>query len=387
MTQIAHASEIRRDASVRFTALRRQHSALEEELRAAFERVLRSGNFVLGEEVERFEAEFARYCEASYCVGVSSGTEALALALRASGIGPGDEVIVPAHTFIASALAVAHVGAAPVLCDVEDDTGLIDAEAARAMVGSRTAAIVPVHLYGQPCDMATIEALARRHGLLVLEDAAHAHGARYRGRRVGSLGTAAAFSFYPGKNLGALGDGGAICTNDAMLATRLRRLRNVGQRRKGEHVDLGYNARLDELQAAMLRAKLVHLDDWNAARRESAGHYRELLSEVVRTLEERSDRDCVFHVYPVRLRARDEVAAALKRHGIETGVHYTPAVHQHAAWSVNSLAVGDVPRAEEWSAEELSLPMHPDLDIEEIGRVADAVDAAISSHRFVLGRC
>jgi dTDP-4-amino-4,6-dideoxygalactose transaminase len=379
MTQIMGAPRLREaEGGVSLIALDRQHAVIEDELRGAFARVLRSSGFILGEEVERFELDFARYCEAEHCVGVSSGTDALALALRASGIGPGDEVIVPAHTFIASALAVAHVGAVPVLCDVEEQTGLIDADAARAMVGPRTAAIMPVHLYGQPCDMGAIDALARRHGLLVLEDAAHAHGARYRGRRVGSLGAAGAFSFYPGKNLGALGDGGAVCTNDAALAARLRRLRNLGQRRKGEHAELGFNARLDAVQAAMLRVKLVHLDAWNAARRAHASNYRELLPQAVRVLAEHTDSVCVFHLFPVRVAKRDTLAAALKLQGIETAIHYHPAVHRHPAWAAHALVCGDVPRANAWASEELSLPMHPYLDVDEIVRVADAVDSALA---------
>ena len=217
-----------RDDRVRFVALDRQHAPIEDELNRAFARLLGSSAFTLGVELEQFEADFAQYSEVEHCVGVASGTAALALTLRAHGIGPGDEVIVPAHTFIASALAVAHAGATPVLCEVDDATGLIDPDAARAAIGRRTAAIVAVHLYGQACDMDSIQALASSQNLLVLEDAAQAHGARYRGRRAGSLGGAAAFSFYPSKNLGALGDGGAVCTNDAALAARVRRLRNLG---------------------------------------------------------------------------------------------------------------------------------------------------------------
>ena len=262
---MATAVSVQRDAdNVRFVALDRQHDPIKRDLQAAFDRLLGSSAFTLGAELERFEAEFADYCDVGHCVGVSSGTAALSLMFRAHGIGPGDEVIVPGHTFIASALAVAHVGATPVLCDVDEGTGLIDPDAARAAVGPRTAAVLAVHLYGQACDMAAIEAFAKPRGLLVFEDAAQAHGARYQGRRVGSLGTASAFSFYPTKNLGALGDGGAVCTEDDVIAARIRRLRNLGQRAKGEHVELGYNERLDGLQAALLRVKLQHLDEWNA---------------------------------------------------------------------------------------------------------------------------
>jgi dTDP-3-amino-3,4,6-trideoxy-alpha-D-glucose transaminase len=364
---------------VPFSPLDRQHLALESELAAAFLRLLRSSAFVLGEEVEAFEAEFAAYCEAPHCVGVSSGTAALALALRASGIGRGDEVIVPAHTFIASALAVAHAGAVPVLCDVDEASGLIDPQAARSLVGPRTAAIIGVHLYGQAFDVAAIEAIARPTGLLIFEDAAQAHGARYRGRPVGSHADAAAFSFYPSKNLGALGDGGAVCTSNPEIADRLRRLRNLGQRAKGHHVELGYNARLDGLQAAALRVKLPHVDAWNQARRAHAARYKELLPDALRTLGERPESPCVYHLFPIRLAGRDELAAALRGRGIDTGIHYSPAVHAHHAWTGHPMRHGDVARASAWAAEELSLPMHPDLEIAEIEYVADSVCAELSS--------
>jgi len=372
------ATATRPRAGVRFVALERLHSQIEEELTGAFARLLRSSAFTLGAEVEEFEARFAGYCGAEHCVGVSSGTAALTLMLRAYEIGPGDEVIVPAHTFMASALAVAHVGATPVLCDVDDGTGLIDPEAARAAITTRTAAILPVHLYGQACDMDAIDAVARAHGLLVLEDAAQAVGATYRTRRVGSLGAAAGFSFYPGKNLGALGDGGAICTDDQLIAERLRRLRNLGQRAKGEHVELGYNERLDGLQAALLTVKLRYLDRWTAARRERAAAYRDLLGSTITLLEERPESPCVYHLFPTRFEQRDEVAEVLSSHGIETGVHYSQAVHQHVAWTGHPLRHGTLPVAEAWAAQELSLPMHPNLTPPEIERVADALDAAQS---------
>jgi dTDP-4-amino-4,6-dideoxygalactose transaminase len=367
------------DSVVRFVALDRQHAQIEHELKAAFNAVLGSSAFTLGAELEQFEAEFARYCQTAYCVGVASGTAALSLMMQAYGIGPGDEVIVPAHTFIASALAVAHVGATPVLCDVREGTGLIDPDAARAAVGPRTAAVLAVHLYGQTCEMDAIHEFARPRGLAVFEDAAQAHGARYDGRRAGSLGSAAAFSFYPSKNLGALGDGGAVCTNDDLLATRLRRLRNLGQRAKGEHVELGFNERLDGLQAALLRVKLQHLDGWNEARQAHAARYRELLSGQVALVEETPQSPSIHHLFPARFTDRDRVAAVLMDHGIECGIHYTPAVHGHAAWKDYPVIHGDLPVAEAWAAEELSLPMHPDLEPSEIERVADAVRVAIAA--------
>lgn len=361
----------------RFMALERQHKPLEQELSAAFTRVLGSSAFILGEEVEAFEADFAKYCGTSCCVGVASGTAALSLALQAARIGPGDEVIVPAHTYIASALAIAHVGATPVLCEVEAGTGLIDVDAARAAVGPRTAGVVAVHLYGQACDIEGIKKFADPAGLFVLEDAAQAHGAKWDGRPTGSMGSAGAFSFYPSKNLGALGDGGAVCTNDADLAERVRELRNLGQRGKGNHVEIGANERLDGLQAAFLRAKLPHLDGWNNARREAAQLYRAGLTDRVDLLEEKPQSPCIYHLFPIRTEGRDELAASLNQLGVDTGIHYHPAVHRHAAWTGHDIRFGEVPNAEAWAAQELSLPMHPDLTREEIERVIAVVNASV----------
>ncbi len=341
--------------------------------------MLDTSAFTLGTEVEQFEAEFAHYCGVRHCVGVASGTAALALAIRAAGIGNGDEVIVPAHTFIASALGAVHAGATPVLVDVDEGTGLIDPAAARAAIGPRTAAIVAVHLYGQVCEMSPLREIAQPHGLLLLEDAAQAHGARYRGQRAGSLGGAAAFSFYPSKNLGALGDGGAICTNDDVLAARVRQLRNLGQRAKGEHLEVGFNERLDGLQAALLRVKLPHLDMWNQARRANAQLYRELLSPDIRLVEERPESPSVYHLLPARFEDRDAVAAALRAEGIETGIHYAPAMPRHPAMRDCTVLKDAAPVAEAWAAEELSLPMHPDLTTDEIEHVADAVYTALSN--------
>jgi dTDP-4-amino-4,6-dideoxygalactose transaminase len=360
-----------------FVALERQHTQLQQELTEAFTRVLETNAFTLGAEVDQFEHEFAEYCGVEHCVGVASGTAALTLALKAAGIGSGDEVIVPAHTFIASALAVTLTGATPVLCDVDAETALIDPDAARAMIGPRTAGIIAVHLYGQACDMGALEAIARPAGLFLLEDAAQAHGATYKGRRTGSLGSAAAFSFYPSKNLGALGDGGAVCTNDAALAERVRQLRNIGQRQKGDHVVLGENQRLDGLQAALLRVKLPHLDGWNLARRQAAERYRAGLPAEVRALQERPESPCVFHLFPVRVPDRGAFAAALSDRGIDTGIHYHPAVHEHPAWVGRDIRTGDVRRAVAWAAEEISLPVHPYISAEEIDRVLAAVTETV----------
>ena len=366
---------------VPFVGLSRQHGSLAGELRAAYDQVVAADGFILGREVAAFEREFATYSGASDCVGVASGTAALTLALIAAGIGPGDEVIVPGHSFIASALSVLHAGATPVFCDVERDTGLLDCESAASVITVRTAAIVAVHLYGQACDMNPINALAKRHGLFVLEDAAQAHGATYYGRRVGSLGDAAAFSFYPSKNLGALGDGGAICTSDATLAARARELRDLGQRAKGEHVTVGFNERLDGLQAAFLRVKLSHLDRWNAARRRNAQRLRDGIPDDLVLLTERASTPCVYHLFPVRHQQRDSMCKLLRAAGIHVAVHYRQAAHQHPALAdlPRPTLRLELPESEAWAAEELSLPMFAELREAELQRVAFACQAACAS--------
>jgi dTDP-4-amino-4,6-dideoxygalactose transaminase len=362
----------RRGEVVPFIAVNRQHGRIETELNEAFSRRLASSAFALDREVERFEAEFAEYCEATHCVGVASGTAALALTLSACGIGPGDEVVVPAHAFETAALAVLQAGASPVLCDVDDGTGLIDANAARAAIGPRTAAIVAVHLYGQVRDMGGFDDAARSHGLIVLEDASHATGARYRGRRAGSIGAAAAFSFQA-KNLGALGDGGAICTSDSLLAMRLRRLRESSRRDDAAARDY----RLDGLQAALLRVKLSRMDEWADARRAHAARYRTLLSPEVRLVQERRHSPSVHHLFPARFENRDSVAATLRAHHVGTAVHYSPTLRHHPGLRDVGEGHGEFPVAEAWATEELSLPMHPDLQAHEIERVVGAVHAAI----------
>jgi dTDP-4-amino-4,6-dideoxygalactose transaminase len=363
---------------VPFVDLHRHHAPLAAELQAAFERVLDCNGFILGVEVERFEAEFADFCEVRHCVGLASGTAALTLALLAAEIGEGDEVIVPAHTYIASALGVLHAGATPVFCDVEEETGLIDVDSAAQLTNERTAAILPVHLYGQPCEMERVNAFAKRHGLLVLEDAAQAHGARYLGRRAGGLGDVSAFSFYPSKNLGALGDGGAICTDDEEIATRARRLRDLGQRRKGEHLEAGFNERLDGLQAAFLRVKLQALEAGNARRRGLAASYRELLPQTCRPLEERPGRECVYHLFPVRLDRRDVVRDQLARLGVATGIHYWPAAHRQPPLLSLPSSSAELATAVRWSERELSLPMFPELTDRELETVGEALGQAMA---------
>jgi dTDP-4-amino-4,6-dideoxygalactose transaminase len=357
-------------APIPFLDLARQHAELRDELIGAFDRVTASSAFILGEEVERFEEEFARYCGVEHCVGMASGTAALTIALLAAGIGPGDEVIVPAHTFVASALAVLHAGAVPVLCDVDDGTGLIDVASAEAATSERTAAIVPVHLYGQLCDMEAVAKLADRHGLMVLEDAAQAHGARAGGRAAGSFGAAAAFSFYPSKNLGAIGDAGAITTDDGELAARARSLRDLGQRERGVHVDAGFNERLDGLQAAVLRLKLTRLDEWNVQRRQRAASYAAALGGSVRLLDVRDPDGCVHHLFPVRVREREGLQRSLAAARIETGVHYPRPLQAQPALQGRCIVSGELAAAEAWAAEELSLPLYPGLSEADIERVS-----------------
>ena len=360
---------------VPFVALDRQHAPLRAELNAAFERVVDASGYILGAEVEAFEREFAAYCGAEHCVGVASGTAALVLAFQAAGIGPGDEVIVPAHTFIASALGVLHAGATPVFCEVEEGTGLIDPASAEEHVSERTAAVLAVHLYGQVCDMDALAALAERRGIALFEDAAQAHGATWRGRRAGTFGRAAAFSFYPSKNLGALGDGGAICTSDPELAERARALRHLGQLVKGHHELTGWNERLDGLQAALLRVKLPHLDGWNEARRRHAERLRAGLPGSLTLLEEKPESPCVYHLFPVRTPEREALAEALKAAGVDSGVHYSPACHMQPPFVPQSGA-DPFPLASAWAATELSLPMFEHLTDAEVDRVAEACSGA-----------
>lgn len=362
-----------RPTSVPFMDLARQHAPLAAELHQAFDRVLGASAFILGDEVARFEADFAASCGVRRCVGIASGTAALTIMLQAVGIRHGDEVIVPAHTFVATALAVIHAGATPVCADVESGTGLLDPRAAAAMIGPRTAAILPVHLYGQVCAMDELGSLAERHGLALFEDAAQAHGATYRGRCAGALARAGAFSFYPSKNLGALGDGGAICTDDDELADRARRLRDLGRSDGADHRVVGYNERLDGLQAALLQVKLRHLETWNEARRELATRYRALLQGSVELLEEKPESPCVYHLFPVRVDDRDGLARALAERGIGTGIHYPIALPDQAV--LPKLRGAEAHVARDWAKRELSLPMFPELT----GRETDSVSAEIKT--------
>jgi dTDP-4-amino-4,6-dideoxygalactose transaminase len=369
-------SEIRGGA-VPFVDLEPMHAEVRDEVAAAMAATVERGDFILGSEVGLFERAFADYCGVKHAIGVGSGTAALQIATLALGIDRGSEVIVPAHTYIASALGPLHAGAVPVFCEVDERTGLIDPDAAAAKIDERTAAIVAVHLYGQVCDPAPLRALADARGIALIEDAAQAHGASFGGRRAGSIGDVACFSFYPSKNLGAFGDGGMVTTDDDAVADLARRWRNLGQLGKGDHDVPGMNERLDTLQAAVLRVKLPHLDAWNESRREAAAAYREQLPPEVASLPEREGASDVFHLFPVLVAERDRVRAELADAGIGTGVHYSPAVHQQRPFLDQTGAVaGEFPNAERWGREELSLPMFPGLDSEAVGRVADELAVA-----------
>ncbi len=356
---------------VPFLDLSRTHDTIRADLDATWHRILDRSRYILGEEVEAFETEFARYCGAEHAIGVANGLDALHLILRAHDLGPGDEVLVPSNTFIATWLAVSQVGATPVAVEPDPATYNMDPAAAARAINGRTKAIIPVHLYGQPADMAALRDLARRHGLLCIEDAAQAHGSTFDGRPAGSLGDAAAFSFYPGKNLGALGDGGAITTSDSAMAHRMRELANYGSSEKYVHRQRGLNSRLDELQAAILRVKLRHLDAWNARRRAIAGTYRDALEGCGLALPHVDPRtEPVWHLFVVRTERRDALAARLREDGIDTQIHYPIAPADEAYRDAPKLGSSDLGRT--LGREILSLPIGPHMRDEEVQHVVAA---------------
>ena len=359
---------------VPFVDLSAQYASVKDEVNRAIAGVLERTDFILGRDVEHFEAEFATFCGVQHAVGVDSGTSALELALRAYGVGPGDEVITAANTFIATALAISFTGATPVLVDVDPHTYTVDAASLEEAITPRTKAIVPVHLYGQPADMDPILELAERRGLVVVEDACQAHAATYKGRRAGSLGHAAAFSFYPGKNLGAYGDAGAVVTDDAKVAQSLKMLRNYGSAKKYHHTLRGFNRRLDTLQAAVLRVKLRYLDAWSDARREHAERYGELLKgSAVVPPTRAAYASPVYHLYVIRVQEREQLQAHLSAEGVSTGIHYPVPVHLQPAYGDLGYKLGDFPVTERYAQEIVSLPMYPELTPELISRVTDAI--------------
>jgi dTDP-4-amino-4,6-dideoxygalactose transaminase len=359
-----------------------QDFSLRGEIHQRFSAVCADGRFVLGPAVEEFERAFAAYCEAEECVCVNTGTSALHLALRGLGVGPGDEVITTPLTFVATAWAVTYVGATPVFVDVDPGSRTLDPTLLEAAITPRTRAILPVHLYGQPADLGSILRIGQEYGIPVIEDACQAHGARYLGRRVGAIGAAGCFSFYPGKNLGSYGEGGALVTNDRALAAEARMLRDHGQRQRYHHQTVGYNYRMDALQGTVLFAKLPHLDDWNARRRSNAARYQELLSGLdgVVLPKTADDRETVFHLFVVELEQRDAVAQLLNQAGIQTGLHCPVPVHLQPAYQHLGLGRGSYPQGERIARRCLSLPLFPHMTDEQVRYVCDCLVAALVGH-------
>jgi dTDP-4-amino-4,6-dideoxygalactose transaminase len=361
-----------------FLDLKAQYQSIKPEIDAAVAHVLDTGQFILGEEVGRFEQEFAAYVGARQGVALNSGTSALHLALLAAGIGPGDEVITTPFTFVATVSAIRYTGAIPVFVDIDLDSYTIDVTKIEAAITERTKAVIPVHLYGQAADMDPILDIARRHGLRVIEDACQAHGTEYKGRRVGSLGDAGAFSFYPGKNLGAYGEGGLAVTSHAEMAHTMRMLRDWGQEKKYHHVLKGYNYRMDGIQGAILRVKLRYLADWTDARRVRAASYGVLLAgSGVQTPAEMSYSRHVYHVYAVRTPDRAALQRNLQSQGIQTGIHYPVPVHLQEAHADLGYRIGDFPVAEQAANEVLSLPMYPEMSFTQLEAVVAAVQQAV----------
>ncbi|MDD4906204.1 MAG: DegT/DnrJ/EryC1/StrS family aminotransferase [Methylobacter tundripaludum] len=357
-----------------FVDLKAQYTGIKDEVNAAIQGVLDTCQFTLGSEVAAFEEEFASYSQAQYGIGVNTGTSALHLALLAAGIGPGDEVITVPFTFVATVAAIYYTGATPVFVDIDPRTFTIDVKAIEAAITDKTKAILPVHLYGQPADMDPILDIAKRHGLVVIEDAAQAHGAEYKGKRVGSIGDMGCFSFYPGKNLGAYGEGGMVVTSNPEYTRTMRMLRDWGAEQKYQHVLKGYNFRLEGIQGAVLRVKLRHLEAWTEARRAAAAHYNELMSDSgVATPEAMPYARHVYHIYAIRTQQRSEWQQALQDKGIQTGIHYPIPVHLLPAYADLGYTQGDFPHSEQAANEVLSLPMFAELSPAQCKEVSKAV--------------
>ena len=358
-----------------FVTLEPMHSEIRDEIMKVFARVYDSNRFISGEECGSFEKEFAEYCGAKHCVGCGNGMDALYLILRGYGIGQGDEVIVPSHTFIATALAVSYVGADPAFVEVDAGTYNINPMLIEKAITSKTKAIIAVHLYGQPADMDAINQIAKKHGLKVIEDSAQAHGAAYYGKMTGTLGDAAGFSFYPGKNLGALGDGGAVVSDDAQLIDRIRAIANYGSIIKYTHIYKGINSRLDELQAALLRVKLKHLDRWNDCRRKIAEKYLNgIYNEQIIMPQTKDNYDHVWHLFAVRTENRDDFQKYLALHGIGTLIHYPIPMHLQEAYAAIQVKKGSLPVAEMISSQVVSLPMYYGMKDDEIDYVINTVN-------------
>ena len=382
MNAVAEAPFRQAEAPVSFLDLGAIQATQRSELIAAFTRVLDSGWYVMGRELQQFEAAWAAYCGAPHAVGVANGLDAMVLVLRAWGVGPGDEVIVPSNTYIATWLAVSHVGATPVPVEPDPATFNIDPARIAAAITPRTKVLLPVHLYGQPADMAEIMFIARQHGLKVLEDGAQAHGARWRGQRIGAHGDAVAWSFYPGKNLGALGDGGAVTTRDPALAEQLRVLRNYGSQKKYHNDVIGYNSRLDELQAALLSTKLPLLDEGNAQRARIAQRYLAgLRDEAIELPQVPEWADPAWHLFVVRHSQRERLAGLLLQAGVHTLIHYPVAPHRQPAYAALGLGAGALPISEMLHAQVLSLPIGPTQTLEQTDRVIATLRHALADLR------
>ena len=370
-------------SNIPFVDLKIQHRDISDEIKAAIENVVKNTSFVLGKNVADFEESFASFCETEFAVGVDSGTSAIQLALEAFGVGQGHEVITTPNTFIATVCAIKYTGAKPVLVDVDPETYNLDVRLIEGAITERTRAILPVHLYGQPADMDPIMEIARRHDLVVIEDACQAHGARYKGVRVGSMGHAAAFSFYPAKNLGAFGDGGIITTNDAEAARKMLMLRNFGQEQKNIHLVSGYNRRLDALQAAILLVKLKKLDTWNEERVQSAHLYNQHLQGFPGILPRIADyAQHVFHLYVIQVEERDELRAFLGKQNIGAGIHYPVPIHLTPAFEHLGYSAGAFPVSEAFASKIVSLPMFPGLTREQIERVCQLTLEFLKSRRM-----
>ena len=364
--------------------LKAQYESIKKEMNQAIFRVLETSQFILGKEVEAFEEEFARFLDVKHCVGVNSGTSALYLALLALGVGPGDEVITVSQTFVATVEAIYWTGARPVFVDIEEKTYTMDPARIESVITKKTKAIIPVHLYGHPADMDSILAIARKRKLWVIEDACQAHGALYKGRRAGGLGHAACFSFYPGKNLGAYGEGGAVTTHDSELAVKIRKLRNHGGLKKYSHEIPGFNARLEGIQGAILRVKLPYLEKWNELRRQHVREYERLFQGLDVTLPtEAPYAKSVFHVYVIRAPQRDRLNAYLNERGIGSVIHYPTPNHLLACFRCFGYRKGDLPVTEKVSKEVLSLPLYPELKKEQIREVAEAVRSFLTASKSV----
>jgi len=364
--------------SVPYYDLKQQYESIRSEILEALDRSCRTASFSLGEDVASFEGEFADYCEAKHCIAVNSGTSALHLALLAAGVGPGDEVITTPNSFIASVETIAYTGAKTVFADIDQHTANIDPRCVAKAITRRTKAILPVHLYGRPADMQSLQELARTNNLALIEDACQAHGARYRGRRVGGIGESGAFSFYPSKNLAAYGEAGTVITNDDRIAEYCRAARSHGEFRRYFHDFIGYNYRMEGFQGAVLRVKLRHLDEWSARRKAIAARYRKNLSGLpLRLPQDGPSDECAYHLFVIYVKDRDAVQAELKSHGIGTAVHYPLPLHLQEALSSLGYKAGDFPHAEMACREVLALPLFPELTNDEVDYVCESLQAAL----------